>query len=166
MWGLNRFQRPAWTTATTLPAAFVAGIAAGFYIYWGGRKTKRHGQVEERLRTALALERPQESSPPATFSAEEGVGSAQGSTSTGESSEMVRETAESSARDSAPTFMAPEIQPQDFVGRDDVDPPIMRRRDRVESVPSVATVPIVDHMTVPTVEELNETEGAVQGSRR
>ncbi len=58
MWSLNRFQRPAWTTATTLPACFVAGIAAGVYIWWGGKKTRRHEQVEERLRAALAMERP------------------------------------------------------------------------------------------------------------
>lgn len=58
MWSMNRFQRPAWTTATTLPAAFVAGIVAGFLIYWGGRKTKRVKEVMERLRMALAMERP------------------------------------------------------------------------------------------------------------
>ncbi|KAK7695911.1 hypothetical protein QCA50_000550 [Cerrena zonata] len=73
MWGLNRFQRPAWTTATTLPAAFICGIAAGFYIYWGGRKTKRHEQVEERLRNALALERPRREPSSDTFSAEEAM---------------------------------------------------------------------------------------------
>ncbi|KAI0702885.1 golgi-body localization protein domain-containing protein [Cytidiella melzeri] len=58
MWGLNRFQRPAWTTAITLPAAFVAGILAGGFIWWGGKKTRRHEQVEQRLRAALAMERP------------------------------------------------------------------------------------------------------------
>ncbi|KAI0347243.1 hypothetical protein BDW22DRAFT_1322640 [Trametopsis cervina] len=58
MWGLNRFERPAWTTATTLPAAFVAGILAGVFIWWGGKKTRRHEQVEQRLRAALALEKP------------------------------------------------------------------------------------------------------------
>ncbi|PCH41098.1 hypothetical protein WOLCODRAFT_89020 [Wolfiporia cocos MD-104 SS10] len=57
MWSMNRFQRPAWTTATTLPLAFVAGIVAGFLIYWGGRKTKRVKEVTERLRMALATER-------------------------------------------------------------------------------------------------------------
>ncbi|KAH9951643.1 golgi-body localization protein domain-containing protein [Amylocystis lapponica] len=60
MWSLNRFTRPAWTTATTLPAAFIAGILAGFYIYWGGRKTKRVHEVTERLRIALAMEHPAE----------------------------------------------------------------------------------------------------------
>ncbi|KAI0723244.1 hypothetical protein C8Q76DRAFT_722203 [Earliella scabrosa] len=57
MWGLDRFQRPAWTTATTLPAAFVAGIIAGVLIYWGGKKTRRTEQVEDRLRIALEMER-------------------------------------------------------------------------------------------------------------
>ncbi|OCH92936.1 hypothetical protein OBBRIDRAFT_802282 [Obba rivulosa] len=57
MWGLDRFARPAWTTATTLPAAFIAGIAAAVLIWWGGRKTKRTEEVERRLRMALAMER-------------------------------------------------------------------------------------------------------------
>ncbi|RPD81163.1 hypothetical protein L226DRAFT_131164 [Lentinus tigrinus ALCF2SS1-7] len=56
MWGLDRFARPAWTTGTTLPAAFVAGIIAGVLIYWGGRKTRRTEQVIERLRMALAMD--------------------------------------------------------------------------------------------------------------
>lgn len=58
MWSMDRFQRPAWTTATTLPAAFVAGILAGVLIWQGGKKTRRHEQVEARLRAALAMERP------------------------------------------------------------------------------------------------------------
>ncbi|KAL7282365.1 hypothetical protein ACG7TL_003835 [Trametes sanguinea] len=57
MWGLDRFARPAWTTGTTLPAAFVAGIVAGVLIYWGGRKTRRTKEVTERLRIALQMER-------------------------------------------------------------------------------------------------------------
>ena len=63
MWSMDRFQRPAWTTATTLPAAFVAGILAGVFIWRGSKKTRRHQQVEARLRAALALES-QESSRP------------------------------------------------------------------------------------------------------
>ncbi|KAI0081717.1 hypothetical protein K474DRAFT_1703572 [Panus rudis PR-1116 ss-1] len=58
MWSMDRYQRPDWTTATTLPLAFVSGIIAGVLIWWGGRKTRRHQQVEERLRTALALDSP------------------------------------------------------------------------------------------------------------
>ncbi|CDO71279.1 hypothetical protein BN946_scf184908.g36 [Trametes cinnabarina] len=56
MWGLDRFARPAWTTGTTLPASFVAGIIAGVLIYWGGRKTRRTKEVTERLRIALQME--------------------------------------------------------------------------------------------------------------
>lgn len=58
MWSMNRFQRPAWTTATTLPLAFVAGIVAAVLIWWGGKKTKRNEEVEKRLRMALAMETP------------------------------------------------------------------------------------------------------------
>ncbi|KAH9938207.1 uncharacterized protein B0H18DRAFT_866440 [Fomitopsis serialis] len=56
MWGLNRFQRPAWTTATTLPLAFIAGIVAGVLIWWGSKKTKRVREVTDRLTMILALE--------------------------------------------------------------------------------------------------------------
>lgn len=62
MWSMDRFERPAWTTATTLPAAFVAGILAGVFIWQGGKKTRRHEQVEARLRAALAMERSSRSS--------------------------------------------------------------------------------------------------------
>lgn len=80
----RRFARPAWTTGTTLPAAFVsrhasaslvialfpdahvrhispqlAGIAAGVLIYWGGKQTRRTELVEDRLRTALEMEHEQ-----------------------------------------------------------------------------------------------------------
>lgn len=58
MWSMNRFQRPAWTTATTLPMAFVAGIIAAVLIWWGGKKTKRNEEVEKRLRMALAMDTP------------------------------------------------------------------------------------------------------------
>ncbi|GJE84182.1 hypothetical protein PsYK624_002580 [Phanerochaete sordida] len=58
MWSMDRFQRPAWTTATTLPAAFVCGILAGVFIWWGAKKTRRHEEVEQRLRAALAMEKP------------------------------------------------------------------------------------------------------------
>ncbi|EKM59200.1 uncharacterized protein PHACADRAFT_169675 [Phanerochaete carnosa HHB-10118-sp] len=58
MWSMDRFERPAWTTATTLPAAFVSGIVAGVLIWQGGKKTRRHEQVEQRLRAALAMEKP------------------------------------------------------------------------------------------------------------
>lgn len=76
MWSLNRFERPAWTTATTLPLAFVrlpslslhiprvdslraqvAGIVAGVLIWWGSKKTKRVKEVTDRLTMVLAGER-------------------------------------------------------------------------------------------------------------
>lgn len=56
MWSLDRIQRPAWTTALTLPAAFVAGILAGCFIWWGSKKSRRQKEVEERLRAALAMD--------------------------------------------------------------------------------------------------------------
>lgn len=36
----------------------MCGILAAVFIYWGAKKTKRHEQVEERLRAALAMEDP------------------------------------------------------------------------------------------------------------
>lgn len=56
MWSMDRIQRPAWTTALTLPAAFVAGMLAGAFIWWGSKKSRRHKEVEARLRAALAME--------------------------------------------------------------------------------------------------------------
>lgn len=56
MWSMDRYQRPAWTTALELPAAFVAGILAGVFIWWGSKKTRRLKEVSERLRAALAME--------------------------------------------------------------------------------------------------------------
>jgi len=54
MWGLNRFQRPAWSTAILIPASFLCGIAAAVVIWQGGEKTKRVEEVKERLRAALS----------------------------------------------------------------------------------------------------------------
>lgn len=169
MWGLNRFQRPAWTTATTLPAAFLCGIFSGFYIYWGGRKTKRHEQVEERLRTALALENPQQA-PSDTFATEEGDGPVQPAQesspeSTEESSGMHHEKSEESRVESNGTSSTSEVLPQDFAKHENTDTqlPGIRQRNRQEST---ATVPIADQMTIPPAEELHETEGAVQGRKR
>ncbi|CAE6540752.1 unnamed protein product [Rhizoctonia solani] len=56
MWGLNRFQRPAWTTGTLIPASFLCGIAAGVLIWRGGNQTKKVKEVEQRLREALDME--------------------------------------------------------------------------------------------------------------
>ncbi|KAF8897634.1 hypothetical protein BD779DRAFT_1608183 [Infundibulicybe gibba] len=58
MWGLNRFERPAWSTGILIPCSFLCGIFAAIFIWRGGQQTKRIEQVEERLRAALAREHP------------------------------------------------------------------------------------------------------------
>jgi len=64
MWGLNRFERPGWTTASLIPLAFGCGIISGIFIWRGGKKTKRTGRVEERLRRALEIDESQHALPP------------------------------------------------------------------------------------------------------
>ncbi|KZP32956.1 hypothetical protein FIBSPDRAFT_667647, partial [Athelia psychrophila] len=54
MWGLNRFQRPAYSTGLLIPFSFLCGIAASVGMWRGGTKTKRTKEVQERLRQALA----------------------------------------------------------------------------------------------------------------
>ncbi|KAG7449097.1 uncharacterized protein BT62DRAFT_963967 [Guyanagaster necrorhizus] len=56
MWGLNRFQRPAWTTGSLIPASFLCGIFSAVFIARGSAKTKRKREVEDRLRAALAMQ--------------------------------------------------------------------------------------------------------------
>lgn len=51
-----RFERPAWTTGTLIPASFLCGIAAGVFIWRGGNQTKKLKEVEKRLRDALDME--------------------------------------------------------------------------------------------------------------
>jgi len=53
MWGLNRYNRPAWTTGLLIPASFLCAIAAGVTIAKGGSKTKKAAEVEARLLGAL-----------------------------------------------------------------------------------------------------------------
>ncbi|KAF9055465.1 hypothetical protein BDZ89DRAFT_937908 [Hymenopellis radicata] len=60
MWGLDRFQRPAWSTGTLIPAAFICGISSAIFIARGSSKTKRIKEVEKRLRDALATEHPED----------------------------------------------------------------------------------------------------------
>ncbi|KAJ6515788.1 hypothetical protein C8R45DRAFT_218871 [Mycena sanguinolenta] len=67
MWGLNRFQRPAWSTGCLIPASFLCGIGAAVFIAIGGNHTKRVEKVKERLRAALAMEHP------ATYGAESDI---------------------------------------------------------------------------------------------
>lgn len=51
-----RFERPAWSTGTLIPASFLCGIASAVFIWKGGQKTKRTEEVRERLRLALKIE--------------------------------------------------------------------------------------------------------------
>jgi hypothetical protein len=57
---MNRFQRPAWTTGSLIPASFLCGIASAVFIWRGGQKTKRTKEVSERLRAALDAKHPEE----------------------------------------------------------------------------------------------------------
>ena len=59
MWGLDRFERPGWTTGVLIVAAFSCGIASGVLIWRGGKRTKRTERVEERLRRVLEMEESQ-----------------------------------------------------------------------------------------------------------
>ncbi|KAI9512233.1 hypothetical protein F5148DRAFT_1164993 [Russula earlei] len=59
MWSMDRFERPGWATALLILLAFGCGIASGVMIWRGGKKTKRTGRVEERLRRALEMDESQ-----------------------------------------------------------------------------------------------------------
>ncbi|KAI0320669.1 hypothetical protein OF83DRAFT_1238597 [Amylostereum chailletii] len=56
MWSLDRFERPAWTTGTLIPASFLCGVLSAVFISRGGQQTKRTERVEQCLRAALARE--------------------------------------------------------------------------------------------------------------
>ena len=58
MWGLNRFERPPWTTGCLIPLSFLCGIASAVFIWRGGERTKRVEEVRERLRAALGKDNP------------------------------------------------------------------------------------------------------------
>ncbi|KAJ7283543.1 hypothetical protein C8J57DRAFT_1292856 [Mycena rebaudengoi] len=58
MWGLNRFQRPAWSTGSLIPLSFLCGILSAVFIAVGGSHTKRIEKVKERLRAALDVHHP------------------------------------------------------------------------------------------------------------
>jgi len=74
MWGLNRFQRPAWSTGILIPASFLCGIVAAVFIWRGGQKTKRTKQVAERLRLALVpISKPRRMKPIQRLNGEEKV---------------------------------------------------------------------------------------------
>jgi len=53
MWGMNRFQRPAWTTGSLIPASFMCALVAAYFIFKGNNKTKKTKEVEGKLREAL-----------------------------------------------------------------------------------------------------------------
>ncbi|KAF7352702.1 hypothetical protein MVEN_01236100 [Mycena venus] len=55
MWGLDRFQRPAWSTSILIPASFLCGILAAVFIAVGENRTKRTEKVKERLRVSIAM---------------------------------------------------------------------------------------------------------------
>ncbi|KAJ3789499.1 hypothetical protein GGU10DRAFT_260500 [Lentinula aff. detonsa] len=55
MWGLNRFERPAWSTGILIPLGFICGIGSAVVIALGSAKTKRTAEVEQRLKDALAM---------------------------------------------------------------------------------------------------------------
>ncbi|KAH8105900.1 golgi-body localization protein domain-containing protein [Cristinia sonorae] len=155
MWSMNRFERPAWTTATTLPAAFVAGILAGVYIWWGGKKTKRNEAVEKRLRHALAMESPRPGANPVIKVTGDGEST---QPPTADSSPLVPQTgprcqdfALSDATAHAPHY-PPEHQkslPPTPRTTTVSSPPISPRME------SVASIPISDSMTVPPASALH-----------
>jgi len=62
MWGLNRFERPPWSTGILIPASFLCGIVSAIFIWRGGKKTKRVEKVEQFLKDALAMEEKQRAS--------------------------------------------------------------------------------------------------------
>ncbi|KAG1768118.1 hypothetical protein EDD22DRAFT_257356 [Suillus occidentalis] len=55
MWSMNRFERPAWTTGSLIPASFLCGIISAVLIWRGGQLTRRTKKIENTLRTALAV---------------------------------------------------------------------------------------------------------------
>ncbi|KAH9853535.1 hypothetical protein C2E23DRAFT_821747 [Lenzites betulinus] len=167
MWGLDRFQRPAWTTGTTLPAAFVAGIIAGVLIYWGGRQTRRTEEVRDRLRMALKMERdPQRRSLPTqratpTINVEEAS----------ESSEPVAAlaaTAESSA-DTATVQEVPDAAPKEELkmveaegyaalakrSTEQTDSLGVETRPSADRQPSARSLRFADEMVVPSADHLS-----------
>ncbi|KAI5481126.1 hypothetical protein MNV49_005561 [Pseudohyphozyma bogoriensis] len=49
MWGLDRWERPAWTTGCLIPLSFGCGIAAAVIVWQVGVKTKRKAEVTAAL---------------------------------------------------------------------------------------------------------------------
>lgn len=112
----------------------VCGILAGFYIYWGGRKTKRHEQVEQRLRAALAMEAPVD--PPNSLAAS----TVQVDETQNRSRSLPLITTTSA---STPALSASQTQDKDYA-----ETTVSTDRE------SLASIPIADSMTVPPLEVL------------
>ncbi|SGY19092.1 BQ5605_C014g07559 [Microbotryum silenes-dioicae] len=49
MWGLNRFDRPAWTTGCLIPLSFGCGIAGAVLIWQCSERTKRKAEVTAKV---------------------------------------------------------------------------------------------------------------------
>jgi len=49
MWGLNRWDRPAWTTGCLIPLSFGCGIGAAVIVWQAGEKTKRKTEVSAAM---------------------------------------------------------------------------------------------------------------------
>lgn len=143
------------------------------FIWWGAKKTRRHEQVEQRLRTALALEKPKinvsdaEPSTPLSAIPESGSGTA-GSTPTlavkgspqpkdfiepadseklrsGETQRREEYTRKMSRISEHHEKSESESEQNSFIGR---------RGRKASTGSSLASVPIADHMTVPAAEDI------------
>jgi len=57
MWGLNRFERPPWTTGTLIPASCLCGIVAGILIWRGSQNTRRTEKIQAMMKAALEVEK-------------------------------------------------------------------------------------------------------------
>ncbi|SCV73889.1 BQ2448_6319 [Microbotryum intermedium] len=49
MWGLNRYDRPAWTTGCLIPLSFGCGIAGAILIWQCSERTKRKAEVTAKV---------------------------------------------------------------------------------------------------------------------
>ena len=180
----SSFARPAWTTGTTLPAAFVrvplhsstspipsalthalntqvAGIIAGVLIYWGGRKTRRTEQVEDRLRTALEMEHEQKRAPGPAPAA----GADTASTTVeeaGEAPERMPCAAVDDNRDEKGKLAALQVAEKgadadadDGVVRRDAEKGLDPLQTSAAAAASSRTVHVVEEMVVPRAEDLH-----------
>ena len=157
--------------------AQVAGIVAGVLIYWGGKKTRRTEQVEDRLRTALEMERAEGSaSAPADSGDREGEGGS--TTATVEEASEVPERMPRVVEEKSPADVHEDVADTEkgAWARTDVEDGVIRRdaaqgmdpaRTRpqaaapasVAATTSTRSVHIVEEMTVPPAEEIHPRQG-------